>query len=83
MYIEFEVDRTLDKSSQRYIIGMISLSIYHWAEKYHLTAQQKHVKNRLKLSLCRDDLYSFFLMTFDYLHYSQARMTVVQDPNNR
>lgn len=85
MLIEFEINPHIDHETRQYIIAMLQLSIHNWSERYQLTTQQKLVKNRLRLCLSRDELYSFFLMTFDHSDYfdSLVEMTLVKDLNNR
>jgi hypothetical protein len=82
MYIEFAVDRSVDKEIQQYILSMVSLSIYDWEQQYQIPTQKKRVKNRLNLCFSDDALYSFFLMTFEYT-FNQVKINVVTDPNNR
>jgi len=84
MYIEFVFEPTIEQDIKFFVMGLIQLEIYNWAKKYQITTQQKTVKNRHRLCFDRDELYSFFLMTFDFNNYSHlVELKLVKDLNNR
>lgn len=84
MYLEFSIESTVDQDISYYVMSLIQLEIYNWARQYQVATQQKTVKNRHRLCFDRDELYSFFLMTFDFHNYSHVvKLNLIKDPNNR
>lgn len=85
MLIEFDINTTIEHDARQYVIAMLQISIHNWAQCYQVNTRQKIVKSKLRLCFDRDELYSFFLMTFDHSDYHSdlVKMSLIQDLNNR